>query len=117
MDLRMDDDMCPGALHCGARFSDSPCAAIITFHERKHSFDAAQPWTVRSNGKQRYPDRIGKARARREIVHWRIVLYKRIRPGVRECVSRMTRRGGWCSCMSLLQQRNGDLEMSPLQLE
>lgn len=54
-------EVCLGVSTFAERFSDSSRRAMITFRNRRHSFEAVHPWTVRSNGKQLYFDRIGKS--------------------------------------------------------
>jgi hypothetical protein len=54
-DLLKNDEMCPSVSPCAERFSESPRAAILTFHDRKHPFDGNEPWSVRRNEKQLYP--------------------------------------------------------------
>jgi len=59
--------MCCLVLRCVENFINSPSAAIATFHDREHSFDAAQQWTVRRNEEQLYPIDSAKARTQAEI--------------------------------------------------
>jgi hypothetical protein len=43
-----------GASPFAERSTYSPSGAIITFHNRKHSFNGFQPWNLRGNGNQLY---------------------------------------------------------------
>jgi len=67
-DLRKDHEMCPGVSQCAGCFGDSPGGPMITFHSRKHSFDAAELKSVRRNENQLYSDRIPKSSNARRIV-------------------------------------------------
>jgi len=52
--------VCPTVSPCAERFSDSPSAAILAFHDRKHSFDGIEARRAPRKEKQRYPYRTGK---------------------------------------------------------
>lgn len=59
--MRKLDVMCPGESPYAGRLSDSPSRAIITFHDRKHSFSEVELRRVRRTEKQLCPDSIGKS--------------------------------------------------------
>jgi hypothetical protein len=47
--------MRPGVSPCAERISDSPSAAMFTFHDGKHTLNGHEPRSVRRNENQHYP--------------------------------------------------------------
>lgn len=58
--MRKTDEMCQDMSLCAERFSESHIGAIITCHNREHSFDGVEPRIIRRTEKQFCLDRICK---------------------------------------------------------
>jgi len=107
--------MCPDVSLCAERFSDLSCGAIITFHDRKHAFDCAQPRGVRGMKSSTSSTKSPKTRTQKEFANgtWR---NRTKSPDVRE-KSSIIRQVGWSCCMSLVYERHWGRQVYPLNLE
>jgi len=70
--------MCPDVSLCAERFSDLSCGAIITFHDRKHAFDWAQPRGERGNEKQHFFNKIPKNSNAKRICKWHVTKQNKV---------------------------------------